>query len=197
MILQNNQINIIGKVFSGFTFSHEVQSEKFYLMQIQVMRLSNAFDLLPVMVSDKLLDVSKSLEGQWLQIIGQIRSYNMHDSQTTKLIISIFANEIYYVKSDNNESNTVILEGYVCKKPTYRQTPLGREISDIILATNRPYGKSDYIPCICWGRNSRIVSNFNVGDFVRVEGRFQSREYLKDNETRTTYEVSIFKIGRE
>ena len=200
-IIENNQVTVIGTVVSEFTYSHEVFGEGFYMTDILVRRLSSSNDTIPVMVSERLMDVSQSYRGQCIKVTGQFRSYNRHEEQRNRLILSVFAREIEFVdeEPDGARTNHILLEGYMCKRPVYRKTPLGREIADLLLAVNRPYGKSDYIPCICWGRNARYASSFDVGEHVRVLGRIQSREYVKklsetEAETRTAYEVSVSKL---
>ena len=153
------------------------------------------------MVSERLLDVSQDYEGEYIEVSGQFRSYNRHEEKKNRLVLSVFAREISFVEQEDNsvKTNQIFLDGYICKPPVYRKTPLGREIADLLIAVNRPYGKSDYIPCICWGRNARYASAFQVGGHVLVWGRIQSREYVKkiaENETekRTAYEVSVSKL---
>ena len=166
-----------------------------------VKRLSESEDRIPVMVSERLLDVSQDYEGEYIEVSGQFRSYNRHEEKKNRLVLSVFAREISFVEQEDNsvKTNQIFLDGYICKPPVYRKTPLGREIADLLIAVNRPYGKSDYIPCICWGRNARYASAFQVGGHVLVWGRIQSREYVKkiaENETekRTAYEVSVSKL---
>lgn len=134
-------------------------------------------------------------------VSGQFRSYNRHDEQKNRLVLSVFAREVSFIEEelDGAKTNSILLDGYICKLPIYRKTPLGREIADLLLAVNRPYGKSDYIPCICWGRNARFASAFEVGEHVQILGRIQSREYVKklsetETEKRTAYEVSVSKL---
>ena len=180
-IIENNQVTIMGQVASTFEFSHEVFGEGFYTMEVLVKRLSNSEDRIPVMISERLIDVT----------------------QKNRLVLSVFAREVSFVESDEDmdgvKTNSIFLDGYICKSPVYRKTPLGREIADLLLAVNRPYGKSDYIPCICWGRNARFASSFEVGAHVHILGRVQSREYIKklsdtETEKRTAYEVSVSKL---
>ena len=166
-IIENNQVTVIGTVVSEFTYSHEVFGEGFYMVDILVRRLSSSNDRIPVMVSERLIDVTEDYRNRCIMVRAR--------------------------------TNHILLEGYMCKRPVYRKTPLGREIADLLLAVNRPYGKSDYIPCICWGRNARYASGFEVGEHVRILGRIQSREYVKklsetETETRTAYEVSVSKL---
>ncbi|MCI8318988.1 MAG: single-stranded DNA-binding protein [Lachnospiraceae bacterium] len=200
-IIENNQVSIMGKIISGFTFSHEVFGEGFYMVDISVQRLSESSDVIPVMISERLIDVTQDYEGEYIQIFGQFRSYNRHEEKKNRLVLSVFAREVCFVEEecDKVKSNQIFLDGYICKMPVYRRTPLGREIADMLLAVNRPYGKSDYIPCICWGRNARFTSGFEVGGHVQVWGRIQSREYVKklddeSTEKRVAYEVSVSKL---
>ena len=199
--IENNQVTITGKIVSGFIFSHEVFGEGFYMVDISVQRLSNSYDVIPVMVSERLIDVTREYPGEYIQILGQFRSYNRHEEKKNRLVLSVFAREIYFVEEEGDKvkSNQIFLDGYICKPPVYRRTPLGREIADMLLAVNRPYGKSDYIPCICWGRNARFTAGFEVGGHIQVWGRIQSREYVKKlddekTEKRVAYEVSVSKL---
>ncbi|MCD7954889.1 MAG: single-stranded DNA-binding protein [Lachnospiraceae bacterium] len=200
-IIENNQVSIMGKIISGFSFSHEVFGEGFYMVDVSVRRLSDSTDIIPVMISERLMDVTQEYEGSYIQVFGQFRSYNRHEEKRNRLVLSVFAREVSFVEDDSDKikSNQIFLDGYICKTPVYRRTPLGREIADMLLAVNRPYGKSDYIPCICWGRNARFASGFEVGHHVQVWGRIQSREYVKkiDEDTamrRVAYEVSVSKL---
>ena len=200
-IIENNQVSIMGKIASGFTFSHQVYGEGFYLTDLLVKRLSDQEDRIPLMVSERLVDVTQDYEGEYIMVQGQFRSYNRHEEKKNRLVLSVFVRELSFVEEadDSIKTNQIFLDGYICKPPIYRKTPLGREIADLLLAVNRPYGKSDYIPCICWGRNARYASAFEVGGHVLLWGRIQSREYIKklgENQTekRTAYEVSVSKL---
>ena len=200
-VIENNQVSIIGKVVSGFTFSHEVFGEGFYMVELSVKRLSDSSDRIPVMISERLIDVAQDYQGEYIQVEGQFRSYNRHEEKKNRLVLSVFAREVSFVEEadDKVRSNQIFLDGFVCKPTVYLKTPLGREIADMLIAVNRPYGKSDYIPCICWGRNARFASGFEVGSRVQIWGRIQSREYMKRlegelTERRTAYEVSISKL---
>ncbi len=199
-VFENNQVILAGEVVSEFTFSHDVFGEGFYLMDVSVGRLSESYDVIPVMVSERLMNVNESIVGQYVVVNGQFRSYNRHEETRNRLVLSVFAREIRVEEEEDNQNpNYIFLDGYVCKKPIYRKTPLGREIADILLAVNRPYGKSDYIPCICWGRNARFADSFEVGEHVQLWGRIQSREYQKklsetEFEKRVAYEVSVSKM---
>ena len=167
-------------------------------------RLTDIVDIIPLMISERLIDVTKDYRGMKIEVSGQFRSYNRHEGLKNKLILSIFVRELQFVEDDDmpqeqSKSNQIYLDGYVCKPPIYRKTPLGREIADILIAVNRPYGKSDYIPCIAWGRNARFASTIEVGGHLQVQGRVQSREYTKkineeETEKRVAYEVSVSKI---
>ena len=200
-VYENNQVSLIGEIVSGFTFSHEVYGEGFYMVEISVNRLSNFVDYIPVMISERLIDVNENYEGQYVYIGGQFRSFNRHEEQKNRLVLSVFAREVELLDEfeEENASNQIFLGGYICKEAVYRKTPLGREIADLLIAVNRSYGKSDYIPCICWGRNARFASTFEVGTHVEIWGRIQSREYVKrinddEVEQRIAYEVSVSKI---
>ena len=201
-VFTNNQVTIAGEVVSEFTFSHEVCGEHFYIVNIAVCRLSNSYDVIPVMVSERLIDVTSDYRGCVLQVSGQFRSYNRHEENRNRLVLSVFAREAVLASQEDEDEqnpNHIFLDGYVCKHPVYRKTPLGREIADVLLAVNRPYGKSDYIPCICWGRNARFADKFEVGSHIQIWGRIQSREYQKkiaedQYEKRVAYEVSVSKL---
>ncbi len=200
-IIENNQVTIIGEVASEFVFSHEVFGEGFYMVDVLVKRLSNSDDRIPLMISERLIDVNQDYTGEYIMASGQFRSYNQHEEKKNRLVLSVFVREVSFVEEelDGAKTNSILLDGYICKRPIYRKTPLGREIADLLLAVNRPYGKSDYIPCICWGRNARFASGFEVGEHVQVLGRIQSREYVKklsetESEKRIAYEVSVSKL---
>ncbi len=200
-IIENNQVTIRGQVATGFSFSHEVFGEGFYMVEVLVRRLSDSCDRIPLMISERLLDVTQDYTGSYIEAYGQFRSYNRHEEQKNRLVLSVFVREVAFVEEepDGSKTNSILLDGYICKEPIYRKTPLGREIADLLLAVNRPYGKSDYIPCICWGRNARYASGFEVGEHVQVLGRIQSREYIKklsetESQKRTAYEVSVSKL---
>lgn len=203
-VIENNRVCIIGEIVSEFTFSHEVFGEGFYIANVSVNRLSDMVDVIPLMISERLIDVTKDYRGMKIEVAGQFRSYNRHEGTKNKLVLSIFVRELRFLEDDEmpeeqSKSNQIFLDGYVCKPPIYRKTPLGREIADILVAVNRPYGKSDYIPCIAWGRNARFAGGLEVGAHLLVSGRVQSREYTKkigeeEVERRVAYEVSVSKI---
>lgn len=187
-MFENNQVSIVGEIVSDFRFSHEVYGEGFYMVDVAVNRLSNYMDYIPLMISERLIDVNEDMVGQNIYVTGQFRSFNRHEEKKNRLVLSVFVRELEFLDEIDDEvkSNQIFLDGYVCKEPIYRKTPLGREIADLLIAVNRSYGKSDYIPCICWGRNARFASGFDVGGHVQIWGRIQSREYVKKlSETQT------------
>ena len=199
--MDNNQVTIVGTVDSEFTYSHEVFGEGFYMLEVVVSRLSHMEDRIPLMVSERLVDVKESCMGKIVEVHGQFRSYNKHEEGRNRLILSVFVREFSFVGEEGTltRPNSIYLDGYICKPPVYRMTPLGREIADLLMAVNRPYGKSDYLPCICWGRNARFAGKFEVGTHIHLWGRIQSRTYQKrldDDvvEKRTAYEISVNKI---
>ena len=199
-ILKNNQAVVAGEIISDFEFSHEVFGEGFYFVKLRVNRLSHSSDVIPLLVSERLIDVSKSHIGKFLEAHGQFRSYNKHENNQNHLVLSLFVRELELIDSiENRKPNMIFLDGYICKEPVYRTTPLGREIADVLLAVNRAYGKSDYIPCICWGRNARYAGNLEVGSRIQLWGRIQSREYQKrigENNviSKVAYEISVNKM---
>ena len=179
-ILKNNQAVIAGEIISDFEFNHEVFGEGLYFVKLKVSRLSHSSDIIPLLVSERLIDVKQSHIGQFLEARGQFRSHNKQESDKNRVVLFLFAKEIEMIDSaENRNPNEIFLDGYICKEPVYRTTPLGREIADVLLAVNRAYGKSDYIPCICWGRNARYAGNLTVGSRIQLRGRIQSREYQK------------------
>ena len=201
-LFENNQVTMMGEIVSAFQFSHEVFGEGFYMVELAVSRLSNYSDYIPLMVSERLIDTEQDYTGQFIRISGQFRSYNRHEEKKNRLVLSVFVRELEFLDEidENEKTNQIFLDGYICKEPIYRKTPLGREIADVLLAVNRSYGKSDYIPCICWGRNARFASGFTVGCHIQIVGRVQSREYVKriseeEVEHRVAHEVSVSKGG--
>ena len=204
--LENNYLTLVGKVTVEKKFSHEIYGERFYIFNLSIPRLSGNSDIIPITVSERLINEETLQEGKKLLVKGQFRSYNSYENEKNRLILTVFAKDIVEVEESNEEeseivkkdviTNEVVLIGFICKKPIYRQTPFGREISDLLLAVNRAYNKSDYIPCIAWGRNARFCQNLEVGTQVKVVGRVQSRTYEKKHEdgtveTRVAYEVSV------
>ena len=201
---ENNHIILVGKVTSEKRFSHEIYGEKFYIFDMEVPRLSDTTDTIPVTASERIINDDLLAIGNKLIIKGQFRSYNSYENERNKLILTVFAKDLMSEEDVNEEekekiqknSNEVTLIGYICKKPIYRQTPFGREISDILLAVNRAYNKSDYIPSIAWGRNARFSQDLPTGTEIKIVGRVQSRNYEKKHEdgtieNRVAYEVSI------
>lgn len=199
--IENNQVTVVGKIVSGFTFSHEVFCEKFYNVKIAVDRLSDQVDIIPLLISERLINVNEACIDKIVEVKGQFRSYNQHDGLKNKLVLSVFVREITFHEefTDYTKTNHIYLDGFICKEPIYRKTPFGREITDLLVAVNRPYGKSDYIPCIVWGRNAKFASGFQVGTHILFWGRIQSRAYKKQTddgqmEERIAYEVSVRKL---
>lgn len=200
-VIENNQVTVMGEIVSGFMYSHEIFGEGFYMVDVKCKRLSESYDIIPIMVSERLMDVTADYTGELISVSGQFRSYNRHEEKRNRLVLSVFAREVEFIEEmeESSKTNQIYLDGYICKEPIYRKTPLGREIADLLLAVNRPYGKSDYIPCICWGRNARFAGNFEVGERCAVWGRIQSREYMKrideeNVERRVAFEVSVSKL---
>lgn len=200
-IIENNVVTICGKIVSNLQFSHEVYGEGFYYFMVDVPRLSDSYDKIPVTVSERLITKQKLEIGKTIEVEGQFRSYNSFTGEGNRLILTVFAREINFIEDDTRvkNPNQIYLNGYICKRPIYRTTPFGREITDLLIAVNRPYNKSDYIPSIAWGRNARYAENLEIGRNVKVWGRIQSREYQKKLENgevinKIAYEISISKM---
>lgn len=196
---KNNKVCLTGEIVSDARFSHEVYGEGFYEFFIRVMRLSGQADVLPITISERLIAGADLEKGKTICALGQFRSYNKIEEGKSRLMLTVFVRELLEDTTDKNP-NSILLSGYICKPPIYRTTPFNREIADVLIAVNRAYNKSDYIPCIAWGRNARFVKNLNVGDRVAISGRIQSREYQKklsetDVKTMTAYEVSVSKLA--
>ncbi|MEG2646180.1 MAG: single-stranded DNA-binding protein [Clostridia bacterium] len=198
---ESNVVEIGGKIVSEPEFSHELFDEKFYKIYIETKRLSGYYDKLPVIISERLLDIDELKQKEFLHIEGQLRSYNQQIDGRSKLVLSIFCKDVKKVEDETvdilNECDFI---GYICKQPIYRKTPLGREIADVLIAVNRTYKKSDYIPCILWGRNAKFCEKLNVGTMVKINGRLQSRNYEKKLPDGTVlpkvaYEVSVSKFS--
>ena len=203
--LENNYLTLVGRVTGEKKFSHEIYGERFFIFNLSIARLSGNADIIPITVSERLITDEMLQEGKKILVKGQFRSYNSYENERNKLILTVFAKDVIEVEENEEDSdivkkesitNEVVLIGFICKKPIYRQTPFGREIADILLAVNRAYNKSDYIPCIAWGRHARFSQNLEVGTKVKVVGRVQSREYEKKyedgtSEVKVAYEVSI------
>ena len=200
----NNEVKLSGLVDSELTLSHEIYGEAFYSFVLRVMRLSDICDYINVTVSERLINTIDVSPGSFITVKGQFRSYNNYSETGSRLILTVFARDVEAVlnceEDDANKNpNYIFLNGFLCKEPVYRTTPFGREITDILIAVNRAYNKSDYIPCIAWGRNARFSSNLNVGDNIKIWGRIQSRDYQKkisEDEiiTKTAYEISVSKM---
>lgn len=196
---KNNKVFISGEILSDAEFSHEVYGEGFYEMNVLVRRLSGQGDVLPVTVSERLIADKDLKVGSVINALGQFRSYNKLVDGKSKLMLTVFVRELLDTAIVKNP-NSIVLSGYICKPPIYRTTPFNREIADILIAVNRSYNKSDYIPCIAWGRNARFAKNLAVGEKIAIAGRIQSREYQKritDEEVKTlvAYEVSVSKLA--
>ena len=195
---KNNKVYVCGEIITEAQFSHEVYGEGFYEFKIKVMRLSGQADILPVTVSERIMTENMKV-GETICALGQFRSYNKLEGGKSRLMLTVFVRELLSAPPAKNP-NSVVLSGYICKPPIYRTTPFNREIADLLIAVNRSYNKSDYIPAIAWGRNARFVKNLSVGDKVALSGRIQSREYQKKQAdetflTMTAYEVSISKLA--
>lgn len=197
--MNNNQVVLCGVLNSELVFTHRVCGEGFYESVLSVRRLSEQFDLVPITISERLIADNQLKVGDEIMVSGQFRSYNKWENEKSKLMLTMFVREI--ITDDPIENpNSIYLNGYVCKPPIYRTTPFNREICDILIAVNRAYNKSDYIPCICWGRNAKFAKGISVGDNIAIIGRIQSREYSKkideeNVETHMAYEVSVSKIA--
>lgn len=197
---ENNSVVLAGEVAGLPVYSHEVYGEGFYVFDMNVPRESGISDTIPVMVSERMCNMDSIEIGNLYEVIGQFRSYNKHEERKNRLVLSVFATEMRVLEEDEFiGENRVEIWGYICKEPVYRKTPLGREIADLLIAVNRAYGKSDYIPCIAWGRNARYASTLEVGKPLYLKGRIQSREYAKkigeeETETRVAYELSASQI---
>ena len=200
----NNEVRLCGEIQGELSFGHEIYGEAFYSFVLKVMRLSDICDYINITVSERLIRNMDLHDGSEVCVDGQFRSYNNYSESGNRLILTVFARDISLL-DDNSEDiklhnpNYIYLNGFLCKAPVYRTTPFGREITDLLIAVNRAYNKSDYIPCIAWGRNARYSSGFNVGDNIRIWGRIQSREYQKrisedESITKTAYEISVSKM---
>ena len=196
-LLKNNRVNIAGEVISELEFSHETYGEKFFDLKSKVSRLSDIYDIIPVTISERLLIDNDIQVGSKIAGSGQFRSYNKLEDGKSRLMLTVFLRELCPY-SENDNPNSIEIVGFVCKEPVFRTTPFKREIADVLLAVNRSYNKSDYLPCIAWGRNARFVKNFAIGDKVAVSGRIQSREYQKkigdEIIIKTAYEVSLSRV---
>ena len=193
--MESNQLTIVGRIVSEFTYDHEAYGEKFYSFYVEVKRDSGKADTLLAIISERLINVGKNYIDEYICIRGQFRSFNQHEDGKSKLVLYVFALGAELIKEAQNVNDT-FLEGYICKPPVYRTTPLGRQVTDVLLAVNRAYNKTDYIPCICWGRLAYCVGDMAVGSCIRVAGRVQNREYVKNGETKVAYELSVNLLER-
>lgn len=204
-VIDTNSITVVGKIVSEKEFSHEMYGEGFYSFDLEVPRLSDYSDLLPITISERLLVNMDLKPGVNVVVEGQLRSYNRYVNGSNKLVLTVFARDAKVPETEDEliellkRPNEIYLDGYICKAPVYRTTPFGREITDLLVAVNRPYNKSDYIPCIAWGRNARFCEKLQIGDHIRLWGRIQSREYQKrtgegEVQNKVAFEVSISKL---
>jgi single-stranded DNA-binding protein len=194
----NNTVTIVGTVVSEPQYDHMVKDEKFYLFYLRSMRRSNIPDVLPVIISEKLMDPYVNYFDMRVEIKGSFRSYNLHQGGESHKLLFVFV-ESLKPSDEVFDINSICLEGYICKPAIYRETPCGRQISDLCLAVNRPTVKSDYLPIILWSRNAVVASTLPVGTKIRVCGRVQERWYTKrlpdgQAEERCCYEVSCTKM---
>jgi single-stranded DNA-binding protein len=204
-VVDSNMVTIVGKITAEKEFSHEMYGEGFYVIDLEVPRLSDFVDILPVTISERLFVNIDLVPGKYVVVEGQLRSYNRYVNNSNRLLLTVFARDIYMPQDEEElnellkKPNEIFIDGYICKPPIYRTTPFGREITDLLVAVNRPYNKSDYIPCIAWGRNARFCEKLSVGDHIKLWGRVQSREYQKrlsngETESKTAFEVSVSKL---
>jgi primosomal replication protein N len=198
-VIETNIVKVIGKVKTEMKFSHEMYGEGFYSFELEVPRLSDFADVLPITISERLFVNMDFSVGTYVVIDGQLRSYNRYINNSNKLMLTIFIPQEDEMEELMKKPNEIFIDGYICKQPVYRTTPFGREISDLLIAVNRPYNKSDYIPCISWGRNARFCEKLLIGDHIKVWGRIQSRNYQKklsngEAEVKVAYEVSVSKL---
>ena len=200
-LVENNMVTISGRISTELKYSHEIYGEGFYHFLLEVRRLSDSHDQISVTISERLIGQRKLNIGQIVELEGQFRSYNSFGETGNKLLLTVFVREINFLEDEGSirNPNKIFLNGFICKKPIYRSTPFGREITDLLIAVNRAYNKSDYIPCISWGRNARFCADLNIGDNIKVWGRVQSRNYQKKSQdgsvvNRVAYEVSLSKL---
>lgn len=198
--IANNRAEVMGVVADELVFSHEIYGEKFYTFTLKIPRLSGISDDVKIMVSNRLLSGMELCVGDFVEVDGQFRSYNSYENGDNRLVLTVFAKDLRFAdETEEKNPNSLYLNGFICKPPVYRTTPFGREITDLLVAVNRSYNKSDYIPVIAWGRNARFCKNINVGDNIKIWGRIQSRVYqkhLSDDEVveKTAYEVSVSRM---
>ena len=199
MRYKNSQALLSGYLAEEPTYSHECKGESFYKARLDVLRKSGVIDTIPVIVSEVFLTSENQIPGTYWAVAGQIRSYNERDAEG-KMHLQVFFFIMQQVdREERIPENEIFLDGYLCSPPNHRMTPTGREISDMMIAVNRSFGKTDYIPCICWGRNALFASRLAAGNHIQIHGRIQSREYIKQtNETESeqhiVYEVSASRV---
>ena len=198
-ILEGNSARLIGKVLSELEFSHKTYGEAFYMLLVGILRKSGYEDDIRLMISERLIGNMEIKPGRIVKIVGQVRTYNQEKDGKNHLNVVVFVRELELLEAERPHENQICLEGFVCKPPIRRTSPLGREICDLMLAVNRMYNKSDYIPCIAWGRNAAYGGELEVGCKLLIEGRIQSREYMKkideeESEKRIAYEISVSKL---
>lgn len=198
-LISNNQVTIAGEIVSDFKYSHELFGEKFYMAKVAIIRWSGFCDNIPIMLSEHLVNLEDEYIGKFIMTTGQFRSYVNHEVTKGKLLLYVFAKSFDVISMEEGACNQIMLDGYLCKNPIFRRTPTGKEITEMLVAVNRPFNKSDYIPCICWNRNARFARRLSVGNHIQLYGRIQSREYIKrisedEIERHTAYEVSANKI---
>lgn len=199
-LMEGNRAELAGRVISGPLFNHKTYGEAFYIVILGILRKSGYEDRIKLIVSERIMRGRSPKEGEAIEVRGQIRTYNKEVDGKNRLEIRVFVRELEYVKDDSIfNMNRIYIEGFICKEPVKRTSPLGREICDLMIAVNRMYNKSDYVPSIAWGRNACFAGSLAVGDKVYIEGRFQSREYRKYTEEgelmiKTAYEVSVGRI---
>lgn len=186
----NNRVTIAGVIVSNFTLDHNYYSERFYRFLLSIKRSSGAVDTIPVIVSERLMDVTKDMTGQYIFITGEFRSFKYHENNKTRLLLYVFPLKVDLI-DEPEDINEVIIQGVICKEPVLRETPYGRVITDVLLTITRGYKKCDSIPAIAWGRNAIFLSNLTAGHEIRAVGRIQSRLYNKNGSEKTAYELSI------
>ena len=195
--ISRNIAQLCGVIASAPVFSHSVTGESFYTFPLEVARLSGATDKINIIVRDELMESVALNEAEKLCVKGELRSFNNKSGEGAKLVITVFAKELYLC--DDDDLNEVHLVGTLCKKPNLRMTPMGRDICDLMLAVNRRYGRSDYLPCITWGLKARETAEWDTGTMVTLDGRIQSRSYVKivggDPVEKTAFEVSVTDIS--
>lgn len=194
-----NKVVIVGTIASDLTFNHEVYGEKFYSTNISIKRRSDSEDVIPLIISEKHINMLEDMNGKRVKVFGEFRSRNVPGEEKRKLVLSVFVKHLEVTDENEEDNNYIYLDGYVCKEPIYRKTPMGKEITDLLIAVNRSTKVSDYIPCIAWGKAANFASNIKVGSHVQMYGRIQSREYTKkvsetEIEKRTAYEVSANRL---